>query len=214
VAAHHYWNGCGLGVWSYNGDLIQAYAGDFPGGVLKYRVDHSGNVYAAGATTSTAYRFNAPKTYQASYHPRELVNQVDNPPDSVTRDTWTAYISGGAAPFSATLGCGVHLPQGATITELHAWVRDNDAAGALSISLNRLSVDAGVSVTYGIASFSTTVESTDNQHLSATSAPGWSVVDNDTYSYQITVFLSPSATGTNIAVRRVWIIYTMPEVSY
>jgi hypothetical protein len=216
VAAHHFWSGCGLGVWSFGGDLIQAYAGDFPSvGLLRFRVDRSGNVYHAGVTTSTAYRFNAPKTYEASFHPRELVNAVDNPPDSVTRDAWTAYISSGAAPFSAVLGCGVHLPQGATITELHAWVRDNDAAGQVTVSLNRLAVAAGVSTTYGLASFSTAAESLDNQHLSDTSpAPGWSVVDNDTYSYQITVFLNPSAVGTNIAVRRIWIIYTMPEVSY
>jgi hypothetical protein len=214
VVAHHYWYGCGLGVWSYDGDLIQAYAGDFPGGVLRFRVDKAGNVYAAGATTSTAYRFNTPKTYQASYHPMEFVSQVDNPPDSVTRDSWRAYISGGAAPFSATLGCGVHLPQGATITEVHAWVHDEDAAGNVYVVLNRLEVTAGLSMNSQMATFGTTGESTSNQHISATSFPSWSVVDNAAYSYQITVLLSASATGTNIAVGRVWIIYTLPEVSY
>ena len=214
VAAQHLFSGCGLGVWSGSGDLVQAYDGSFPNvGALRFRVDNSGNVYHAGATTSTAYRFNAPKTYELSFHPRELVNQVDNPPDSVTRDVAIAYISSGAAPFSATLGCGVHLPNGATITELHAWVKDNDAAGDLNVSLNRLQVAAGMPITTSLASFST-ADSVSNQHLWDASVPILSGVNNAAYSYQITVVLSPSAIGTNIAVVRVWVVYTLPEVAF
>jgi len=42
-------NGAGVGAWSQNGDLIQALAGDFPGGTLRFKVDQNGNVHLDGS---------------------------------------------------------------------------------------------------------------------------------------------------------------------
>lgn len=42
LAGHHYWYGVGVGAWSYGGNLIEAYDGDYPGGDLEFYVDQSG----------------------------------------------------------------------------------------------------------------------------------------------------------------------------
>jgi hypothetical protein len=48
VAGHAYWTGVGVGAWSYNGNLIEAYAGDYPYGTLEFYINPVGNVYANG----------------------------------------------------------------------------------------------------------------------------------------------------------------------
>ncbi len=48
VAGHNFWSGVGVGAWSYGGDLIQAFAGDYPGGTMQFYVTNAGNVYANG----------------------------------------------------------------------------------------------------------------------------------------------------------------------
>ncbi len=48
LAGHAYYAGTGVGAWSYSGRLIQAYAGDYPGGSLKFYITGAGNVYADG----------------------------------------------------------------------------------------------------------------------------------------------------------------------
>jgi hypothetical protein len=52
VVGHHYWNGIGVGAWSYAGDLIRACSGDFPGGTLRFYVTNAGVVYADGGFNS------------------------------------------------------------------------------------------------------------------------------------------------------------------
>ncbi len=46
------WNnkyGIGVGAWSYGGNLIEAYDGNFPSGVLRFWVDQAGNVHYDGS---------------------------------------------------------------------------------------------------------------------------------------------------------------------
>jgi len=52
VAGHNYYSGVGVGAWSYSGNLIEAYDGDYPAGTLRFYVDQSGNVYADGTFNS------------------------------------------------------------------------------------------------------------------------------------------------------------------
>jgi hypothetical protein len=52
VVGHHYYSGIGVGAWSYSGDLIRAYSGDFPGGTLRFYVNNNGAVYADGGYNS------------------------------------------------------------------------------------------------------------------------------------------------------------------
>jgi hypothetical protein len=54
VAGHGYYTGVGVGAWSYSGDLFRGYAGDFPGGTLRFYVTQAGNLYIDG--TYNAFR--------------------------------------------------------------------------------------------------------------------------------------------------------------
>jgi hypothetical protein len=48
LAGHNYYGGVGVGAWSYDGNLIEAYDGDFPGGTLRFYVSQVGNLYVDG----------------------------------------------------------------------------------------------------------------------------------------------------------------------
>ncbi len=49
LAGWNYYNGVGVGAWSFGGKLIEAYYGDFPNGTLRFYVDNAGNVHYDGA---------------------------------------------------------------------------------------------------------------------------------------------------------------------
>jgi hypothetical protein len=73
VAGHAYFDGVGVGAWSYTGvDLIRAFDGDYPGGTLRFRVERqSGNVYADGTfntfkRSSTDGEFHSLVTIEAT----------------------------------------------------------------------------------------------------------------------------------------------------
>ena len=44
MAGHNYYGDVGVGAWSYFGNLIEAYSGDYPGGTLRFYVDQAGNI--------------------------------------------------------------------------------------------------------------------------------------------------------------------------
>jgi len=54
LAGHNYSSGVGVGAWSWSGNLVEAYDGDFPGGTLRFYISQAGNVYADGTFNSFA----------------------------------------------------------------------------------------------------------------------------------------------------------------
>ena len=48
LAGHAFYAGTGVGAWSCFGNLIEAYDGDYPGGVLRFYINQSGALYADG----------------------------------------------------------------------------------------------------------------------------------------------------------------------
>jgi hypothetical protein len=54
VAGSDISTGVGVGAWSSSGNLIEAYAGSFPGGNLRFYINQAGNVYADGTYSSPA----------------------------------------------------------------------------------------------------------------------------------------------------------------
>ncbi len=48
IAGHAYYSGVGVGAWSYSGNLIEAYSGDYPGGTLRMYLSQAGNLYIDG----------------------------------------------------------------------------------------------------------------------------------------------------------------------
>lgn len=49
IAGYNYDLGVGVGAWSWDGNLIEAYDGDFPTGTLRFYVDNLGNVHYDGS---------------------------------------------------------------------------------------------------------------------------------------------------------------------
>ncbi len=48
VLGHNYFSGAGVSAYSYDGNLIEAYDGDPPGGVLRFYINQTGTAYADG----------------------------------------------------------------------------------------------------------------------------------------------------------------------
>ena len=49
VAGHNYWSGVGVGAWSYSGDIMRGYAGDYPSTTnLRFYLTNAGNMYVDG----------------------------------------------------------------------------------------------------------------------------------------------------------------------
>jgi len=48
VAGHNFFGGTGVGAWSHSGNLIEAYAGDYPSTNLRFYINQSGVAYADG----------------------------------------------------------------------------------------------------------------------------------------------------------------------
>lgn len=87
VAGHNYYSGVGVGAWSYSGDLVRAYSGDFPGGTLRFYVNQSGQVYADGG-------YNTFK--ETGDHEYVAVSAVQSP-ESLIEDCGSADLLNGNA---------------------------------------------------------------------------------------------------------------------
>ena len=85
VAGHNYWYGVGVGAWSYGGNLIEAYDGDYPGGTLRFYIDQYGWVYADGgyntflkvsgeSTHRTVFAIQSPEVWIEDFGTGQLVN--------------------------------------------------------------------------------------------------------------------------------------------
>ncbi|MBN1139063.1 MAG: hypothetical protein JXM73_20960 [Anaerolineae bacterium] len=92
LAGHNYWSGVGVGAWSYGGNLIEAYDGDYPGGLLRFYVDQSGNLYADG-TYYTFVQIPSPDGVGEEYR---TLNSVQSP-EAWIEDFGTAALVDGAA---------------------------------------------------------------------------------------------------------------------
>jgi hypothetical protein len=95
LAGHNYWYGVGVGAWSYGGDLIRAYAGDWPGGSLRFYVNQSGSVYADGGYNIFA---------------------VLPSPDGEGEEAHTLYTPQSPEPWSEDAGTGQLADGQATVT--------------------------------------------------------------------------------------------------
>jgi len=90
VVGHNYYDGIGIGAWSFNGDLIRAYAGDWPGGALSFYVDNGGSVYCYGT-------YNTFKGV-ASKGPNEYVAMAaTQSPEALMEDCGSAELVNGSA---------------------------------------------------------------------------------------------------------------------
>jgi hypothetical protein len=88
LAGHNYYDGAGVGAWSYNGDLIRAYSGDWPGGTLRFYINNSGNVYADGT-------YNTFKGVQAKSGENSVTLKATQSPEAWIEDFGKATLVNG-----------------------------------------------------------------------------------------------------------------------
>ncbi|GAG78503.1 unnamed protein product, partial [marine sediment metagenome] len=102
---------------------------------------------------------------------------------------------------------GVHLPQGATVTELTiGWYRD-DALAMGEVYLQRMAIATGTA--YSMASIAT--NSVAGNHLVTDSSILEPVIDNTIYSYHIYLSIDPNNSIVDVKFYGGVITYTITE---
>ena len=136
------------------------------------------------------FQYSAPKTKRMSYHPSEFTfERVDGQTAQLVRfNAVNKYIfyAGGSGIAQAYSSAPVKLPDGAVITQLEAWVVDNDAAQTNSfvrVDFYRSQVGVANS-TQQIATVQTTQGDASPAVIPlSTTAIGNATVDNGNYAY-------------------------------
>ncbi|MEQ9376199.1 MAG: hypothetical protein RIG68_13520 [Imperialibacter sp.] len=130
-----------------------------------------------------------------------------NEPLATQGGTLGKYIVNGTATVNATMSAGIELPNGATVTQVDAFVIDNDATYNVTVQLARGTHTA----TGGIAMTNVTSAGQNPavQNLSETfiNAP---LIDNDLYFYYLS-FQTKQA-NSNLALLSFRIYYTVQKV--
>ena len=229
VVAHNYYSGAALQAYAYLGNILEGWNGDVPGqgipGSMQFKVANNGDLWTAGSATAAGnvlatnnvtaganFTFASAKTFYANYSHNGMVNQVENQDKRVYHGLDYAYVAAGTVTFTAYVDCDVLLPQGATITELRAWVWDSDPSGYVQVNLYRAANGSGST---SMASVFTTVGFNVGsvQNLATTTIAN-ATVDNVNYRYFLEVTLAPNAATSNIRFYNARLTYTLPQVSY
>jgi hypothetical protein len=175
----------------------------------------SGSLTGATTVEAQVFRFPAAQTFYANYSNTEFVQAIDGDTDRVQRDAANGccYVVGAVAPIDAVVRTGVHLPQGATITELRGWVYDNDGAGLITIQLVRAGNGQTGSALMAQAATTAAFQGAAVQSIFTTTIAN-PVVDNINYHYWVTAVLQPSAPTSNIRLYNIRLKYTLSAISY
>ena len=178
---------------------------------------NGGDIEDVDFVTADYYYFGTDPTFYRNISFAELVNYHDAADDVATRFGGSGYVrcTDGTAPYSCALYTGVHLPHGATVTEVRAWVYDDDGSGHLEIELRRYG-NGEASTGDIMASAATTdpyngtsvFEIYDDTIVNAT-------VDNQTHHYMLRVVLEPDSASSlpDIRFYNARITFTMPRVA-
>ena len=160
------------------------------------------------------YQFATAKTKYISYHPTvfSYVGAQDAQWRTFNAVNLYAYFEGTSGTSQLTAVASVHLPDGAVVTNVEAWLYDDETAAATSLARVRLSRhEVGVSTSsVTMATVETTqpeaattlVTRNDNTISSAT-------IDNSTYAYRL---IFQGIATANIQLHGVRITYTVSKV--
>jgi len=91
----NYWDGVGVGAWSFSGNLIEAYNGDYPYGGLRFYVDSAGNLHYDGALQPYA---EVPSPDGSGVERRSLFGMAS--PEAWLEDFGSATLKDGQATVS------------------------------------------------------------------------------------------------------------------
>ena len=140
VVGHNAWDGVGVGAWSWNGNLIEAYDGDYPYGTLEFYINQSGNTYTSGA-------FNTFKGIDGKEGPTHVTLKSIQSPEAWFEDFGTATLNGGQAivnideTFSqvASVSSGYHVfltPISENAVQLFVAKKDNGSFTVKGVHLD------------------------------------------------------------------------------
>ncbi|MCA9304825.1 MAG: hypothetical protein KC996_11945 [Phycisphaerales bacterium] len=161
-----------------------------------------GGLEAGGPVNADAFVLNAPRTLTYSISGDTFRSGTSTP--SIGGDaSGGAYI---AAPGNAWMLAPVHLPQGATITALHATYLDN-ATGNMVVTLESRQI-TGTLVVHGTVSSSGTSVSVLTMSTTTISDP---IVDNTSRGYHIRVSSTSWPGNLLLRVFGVRVEYTVNE---
>ncbi|MEO9872633.1 autotransporter outer membrane beta-barrel domain-containing protein [Ekhidna sp.] len=162
---------------------------------------------------TNAYTYASAKTKVASYHPTEfqvlnvaIAEEVLLTPLSVNLYVFFSGGSGGQAFATAP----VKLPDNAVITQVDAWVVDNDAAEFVRVELTRNQIglstfnqNMSVVQTDAVTQSTVVTQLTDNTIFNGT-------IDNSTYAYFLR-FTSSDSDGSELQLHGIKITYTVSQ---
>jgi hypothetical protein len=190
-----------VGQPSQNGDLQTWSVGGPPLARVLFNGAIVSSFYISSANQflGPAFNYTAPQARSCAISATDLLPANNTIQFTKTATGLTVPVQAGTVEFYAP----IHLPDGASVTLLTAYVIDNYSSGNVNIEIY-LRVLGGT--TLGVSNVSSAGASISVQTL--TLNPGNFPIDNDTHSYFLRLTW-PGAAGTNITIRDLKIDYTV-----
>ncbi|MEQ8418242.1 MAG: hypothetical protein RIB71_27420 [Imperialibacter sp.] len=206
-----------LGVDQTDGGKFKINMGSTFSGSEDFTITPTGNVGIGNTAPGEALTVNGNVQAAEYFYPSAVTKILSvsnksftpegNEPLATQGGTLGKYIVNGTATVNATMSAGIELPNGATVTQVDAFVIDNDATYNVTVQLARGTHTA----TGGIAMTNVTSAGQNPavQNLSETfiNAP---LIDNDMYFYYLS-FQTKQA-NSNLALLSFRIYYTVQKV--
>ena len=165
------------------------------------RLTHDGNLQIAG----DSYSYTSAKTnyYSMSAHDFELRDQNSFGRSGTTTGNET-HVSGGSTGGAAYYFAPVHVPNGATITNVEIFHRNNDGTYNMTFELVRFDMASNVVADIGVGASTTTSSGLGSVNWNTST-----VVDNSRYSYYIEALTRQN--NSNNWIRGAIITYTVNQ---
>lgn len=155
--------------------------------------------------------FDTPQTYYANIDMHQIIAR--DGADASRVDRWFGsgwvIIATGPVPYYIDLDAPVNLPNGATVTEVRAWVYDNAASDNVSVWLNRYPNGGARSE---MAYVVTSADSAAVQQIFDNTITN-PVIDNANFHYGINIALGANALSA-VRIYNIRITYTLPSVAF
>ncbi|MEZ4960164.1 MAG: hypothetical protein R2830_10155 [Saprospiraceae bacterium] len=154
------------------------------------------------------YKYSAPKTKYLAVSYNAFTSSKPDTYDFIfdTANKPYRYFTGGGN-FFGYANAPVYLPDGAIVTEIKAWIYDNDATKLTRLRLERTPFGGG-NIIIGTVETTDVFASTTVQELTTTVSE---TVDNSAYSYYLR-FTSGASNTEELRLYGVRITYTVSKV--
>lgn len=161
------------------------------------------DVIATDTSYANSFAYSTPKSRSLSFPPEAFHAAFPNQVGTFGGGSGVAYLD--ASVVSGAITTGVHLPQGATVVGLDAYVVDNSAVANLTVNVDRRQLAGlGYQTMVGVA----TSGSSASPVTLTNNSISFGTIDNDNYCYSVWVY-SDDWQGVAMYVKAVRIRYTV-----